>query len=67
MRLCSAGGSGGGVVARDALGRDILADAWLATHPAGDRTLAEGLKVRRKRETISQAYAHCLFHAWIVL
>lgn len=41
----SSGGGGGGVVARDAVGSEITATKWLATHPAGDRTLAEGLKV----------------------
>ncbi|KAJ1624142.1 Rieske [2Fe-2S] iron-sulfur domain-containing protein [Pavlovales sp. CCMP2436] len=38
------GGSGGGVVARDALGDDVTVEKWLATHPAGDRKLVEGLK-----------------------
>lgn len=43
----SSGGGGGGVAARDAVGNEISASKWLATHPAGDRTLAEGLKVSR--------------------
>ncbi len=40
----SSGGSGGGVSAKDALGNDILASGFLASHKAGDRTLAQGLK-----------------------
>lgn len=40
----SAGGTGGGVVAKDALGNAVLASQFLATHNAGDRTLAQGLK-----------------------
>ncbi|KAJ4980318.1 hypothetical protein NE237_031155 [Protea cynaroides] len=38
------GGSGGGTVAKDALGNDVYADKWLATHGPGDRTLTQGLK-----------------------
>lgn len=38
------GGAGGGQVARDAVGNEITASGWLKAHPAGDRTLAEGLK-----------------------
>merc|ERR1712054_263516 len=40
----SAGGSGGGTVAKDALGGDIKASDWLSNHRAGDRTLSQGLK-----------------------
>ncbi|CAI5459411.1 unnamed protein product [Closterium sp. Yama58-4] len=40
----SSGGSGGGIVARDAFGQEITAERWLKTHGPGDRTLAEGLK-----------------------
>jgi cytochrome b6-f complex iron-sulfur subunit len=39
-----AGGAGGGVVAKDALGMDLVAKEYLATKPAGDRSLAQGLK-----------------------
>mmetsp|Transcript_23487 Transcript_23487/g.44668 ORF Transcript_23487/g.44668 Transcript_23487/m.44668 type:complete len:213 (+) Transcript_23487:107-745(+) len=39
-----AGGGDGGVPAKDALGNDILAKEWLASKPAGDRSLAQGLK-----------------------
>jgi cytochrome b6-f complex iron-sulfur subunit len=38
------GGGGGGVVAKDALGNDIAAKPYLETHPALDRSLAQGLK-----------------------
>ncbi|CAI5495452.1 unnamed protein product [Closterium sp. Naga37s-1] len=38
------GGSGGGLVARDAFGQEITAEGWLKAHGPGDRTLAEGLK-----------------------
>jgi cytochrome b6-f complex iron-sulfur subunit len=40
----SSGGAGGGTVAKDALGNDVLATEFLASHNAGDRTLAQGLK-----------------------
>ncbi|MGK7931966.1 MAG: cytochrome b6-f complex iron-sulfur subunit [Microcystaceae cyanobacterium] len=40
----SSGGAGGGTVAKDALGNDVLATEFLAEHNAGDRTLAQGLK-----------------------
>lgn len=40
----SAGGSGSGVNAKDALGNDIVVSDFLAKHGAGDRTLAQGLK-----------------------
>lgn len=38
------GGGAGGVPAKDALGNDILAKEYLASKPAGDRSLAQGLK-----------------------
>ncbi|KAJ6379170.1 hypothetical protein OIU76_015893 [Salix suchowensis] len=38
------GGGGGGTVAKDALGNDIVAEQWLKTHGPGDRTLSQGLK-----------------------
>jgi cytochrome b6-f complex iron-sulfur subunit len=38
------GGGSGGSPAKDALGNDILASEYLATHPVGDRSLAQGLK-----------------------
>jgi cytochrome b6-f complex iron-sulfur subunit len=40
----SSGGAGGGLTAKDALGNDIVVTEYLAQHPAGDRTLAQGLK-----------------------
>ncbi|CAN1212468.1 cytochrome b6-f complex iron-sulfur subunit [Tumidithrix helvetica PCC 7403] len=40
----SSGGSGGGVTAKDALGNDVVASQFLATHQVGDRVLAQGLK-----------------------
>lgn len=43
---CRAGGGTGGQAAKDALGNDIKAESWLATHPKGDRNLSQGLKVR---------------------
>ena len=39
-----AGGGAGGVPAKDALGNDILAKDYLASKPANDRSLAQGLK-----------------------
>ena len=39
-----AGGGEGGIPAKDALGNDILAKDYLAAKPAGDRSLAQGLK-----------------------
>ncbi|CAA3006898.1 cytochrome b6-f complex iron-sulfur subunit, chloroplastic [Olea europaea subsp. europaea] len=40
------GGAGGGQVAKDALGNDVIASAsmWLKNHGPGDRTLTQGLK-----------------------
>jgi len=38
------GGGGGGVPAKDALGNDIVAAEYLNEKPAGDRSLAQGLK-----------------------
>ncbi|MEG4516023.1 cytochrome b6-f complex iron-sulfur subunit [Microcoleus sp. K1-B6] len=40
----ASGAVGGGVTAKDALGNDIIVSEYLASHPAGDRTLAQGLK-----------------------
>jgi len=39
-----AGGGGGGSSAKDALGNDLFAKEYLAAKPAGDRSLAQGLK-----------------------
>jgi len=39
-----AGGGGGGSTAKDALGNDIFVSSYLETHPAKDRSLAQGLK-----------------------
>lgn len=39
------GDSSGGVVAHDAIGNDVTTSSWLATHAAGSRELAEGIKV----------------------
>merc|ERR550539_1134988 len=38
------GGGGGGVSAKDALGNDIIAKEYLASKPALDRSLAQGLR-----------------------
>lgn len=40
----SSGGTGGGVVAKDALGNAINVTDYLSKHLAGDRSLAQGLK-----------------------
>jgi cytochrome b6-f complex iron-sulfur subunit len=40
----SSGGTGGGVAAKDALGNDVVAADFLATHNVGDRVLVQGLK-----------------------
>jgi len=37
------GGGSGGVSAKDALGNDLIAKDYLASKPAGDRSLAQGL------------------------
>jgi hypothetical protein len=45
--LCfSTGGGTGGTVAKDALGNDIKASAWLASHQPKDYSLCQGIKVR---------------------
>ena len=38
------GGGTGGIPAKDALGNDIFAQAYLQSKPVGDRSLAQGLK-----------------------
>lgn len=38
------GGGSGGVPAKDALGNELFAQAYLESKPAGDRSLAQGLK-----------------------
>jgi cytochrome b6-f complex iron-sulfur subunit len=40
----SSGGKSGGLIAKDALGNDVIASAFLAAHNAGDRVLAQGFK-----------------------
>lgn len=40
----SSGGAGGGVIAKDALGNDLIVSEFLDTHNVGERTLAQGLK-----------------------
>lgn len=40
----SSGNTGAGLTAKDKLGNDIVATEFLASHNAGDRTLAQGLK-----------------------
>lgn len=38
------GSAGGGTIAKDALGNDVIAEEWLKNHGPGDRTLTQGLK-----------------------
>lgn len=40
----SSSAGGGGVIAKDALGNDVIVSEFLAEHKAGDRVLAQGLK-----------------------
>jgi len=40
----SSGGSGGGVTAKDALGKDVNINAFLEEHSAAERVLVQGLK-----------------------
>ncbi|MGB5592744.1 MAG: cytochrome b6-f complex iron-sulfur subunit [Crocosphaera sp.] len=40
----SSGGAGGGITAKDALGNDVIASEFIASHNVGDRVLAQGLK-----------------------
>jgi cytochrome b6-f complex iron-sulfur subunit len=40
----SSGAAGGGVIAKDALGKDVSVSEFLDTHNPGERTLAQGLK-----------------------
>jgi len=39
-----AGGGGGGLIAKDAVGDSVTFKGWLDKHPAGDRSLVQGLK-----------------------
>ncbi|KAF1859088.1 hypothetical protein Lal_00000914 [Lupinus albus] len=52
------GSSTGGVVAKDALGNDVLAEDWLKTHGPGDRTLTQGLKMSEhtRQDRITNEY-----------
>lgn len=50
------GGAGGGQVAKDALGNDVIAEVWLKNHGPGDRTLTQGLKVLFSHEHSSIHY-----------
>ena len=45
VNLFRSGGAGGGTVAKDAIGNDVIAVEWLKNHGPGDRTLTQGLKV----------------------
>lgn len=47
FQKCRTGGGGGGTPAKDALGNDVVAAEWLKTHGPGDRTLTQGLKVKK--------------------
>ncbi|MEL6381626.1 MAG: cytochrome b6-f complex iron-sulfur subunit [Cyanobacteria bacterium J06626_18] len=40
----SSGAVGGGTLAKDSLGMDVVASEFLANHTSGDRVLAQGLK-----------------------
>lgn len=40
----SSGNKGGGVVAKDELGNDVVASKFIANHQVGDHVLAQGLK-----------------------
>jgi cytochrome b6-f complex iron-sulfur subunit len=40
----SSGGAGGGITAKDALGNDVSASGFLASHKPSERSLAQGLK-----------------------
>lgn len=40
----SSGGTGGGVTAKDELGKDIVVSEYLSEHGPGSRSLAQGLK-----------------------
>ncbi|MDJ0715666.1 MAG: cytochrome b6-f complex iron-sulfur subunit [Prochloraceae cyanobacterium] len=40
----SSGGASDGVIAKNALGNDVVVTEFLETHKAGDRVLAQGLK-----------------------
>jgi cytochrome b6-f complex iron-sulfur subunit len=40
----ASGPAGGGLLAKDSLGKDVIASAFLDTHSPGDRVLVQGLK-----------------------
>ena len=44
--LTRAGGGGGGLAAKDALGDVVKSKTWLKAHLPGDHSLVQGLKVR---------------------
>ncbi|URE49785.1 hypothetical protein MUK42_07506 [Musa troglodytarum] len=60
------GAAGGGIIAKDALGNDVIEAAWLKTHGPGDRTLTQGLKNEFSMKTLMldhPVFGSCrLFH-----
>ena len=45
-RMCSVGGAGGGIPAKDQAGNIVKASEYLEKYPKGDVHLSQGLKVR---------------------
>ena len=56
------GGGSGGVPAKDALGNSIFAQAYLESKPAGDRSLAQGLKgdATQVLQLFELLFVHCV-------
>ena len=56
------GGGSGGVPAKDALGNNIFAQAYLESKPAGDRSLAQGLKgdATQVSQLFELLFVHCV-------
>ena len=42
--FCRVAGAGSAIAAKDALGNNVKVSNWVKTHPAGDRSLTQGLK-----------------------
>ncbi|KAL3621907.1 hypothetical protein CASFOL_034103 [Castilleja foliolosa] len=60
----SSGGGTGGIVTKDALGNDVVAEEWLKNHLPDDRTLTEGLKGYLKADLESADFLDlCLYRS----
>ncbi len=62
---CSSGGSGGPQAAKDRLGNDVRASAWLEEHGPGDRSLVQGLQVRQWQRQAAASGGKLGLQVWL--